>query len=56
MSTATSFDWQFPWEEMVWGFNQFITMFDAPLAIAGALILVVGIITFAVGMLRRARS
>jgi len=56
MPTATAFTWTFPWEEMVGGFNAFITMLNTPIALAVSLILVFIVAGFVVSIVRRVRS
>lgn len=56
MPTATDFTWAFPWEQMVGGFNAFMTMLTVPIALAIALILAFTVGAYIVGMVKRARG
>ncbi len=56
MPTATAFSWTFPWREMVGGFNSFITMLNTPIALGVAVVLVFIVASFAVSLVKRARS
>ena len=56
MPTASSFSFVFPWEQLVGGFNAFISMLATPIALAGALILAITVAGFAISLVQRARS
>jgi len=49
MPTASSFSWQFTWQEFVGGFNAFMSMVNTPLVLVLSLLLVLGIVYFFVG-------
>lgn len=56
MPTASSFSFTFPWEEMVGGFNAFITMMTTPIALAIGLILAVLVAGLTISLVKRARG
>jgi hypothetical protein len=56
MPTATSFAWSLPWEQIVGGFNNFITMLNTPLALAVSLLLVFGVAGYVVHLVRKAHQ
>lgn len=56
MPTATSFNWTFPWQQMVGAFNSFIGMLSTPVALGVALILVFAVASFIVGLVQKAKQ
>lgn len=53
MPTATAFTWDFPWAEMVGGFNSLIIMLSIPVALAIAVLLAFAVAGYVPSLVKR---